>query len=125
MLSCVALRLACMCGKATLAMVVSSTCRSTAIITPTVTMIRKPVGSGWEATSGAEATGLLLAGLVEVDGRGGGQPRDHRLARRAVERDPDRHALGHFHPIAVGVLRREQRELAACPRADALDVGRE
>ena len=33
-------------GRATLAMVVSSTCSSTAIITPTVTISRSLVGSG-------------------------------------------------------------------------------
>ena len=35
-----------MCGSATLAIVVSSTCNSTAIITPTVTISRSPGGNG-------------------------------------------------------------------------------
>src|SRR3954467_596566 len=111
MLSCVALRLACMCGRATLAMVVSSTCRRTAIITPMVTMIRSPVGSTCVGLlSAAVATKPCL--LVEVDGGVDRQAGDHRLRRRSVERDPHRHALGHLDPIAVGVLRRKQREFA-------------
>src|SRR5215212_2935085 len=125
MLSWVALRLACMCGKATLAMVVSSTWSSTAIITPMVTMIRSPVGSGWEATSGAEATGLLLRRRVEIHCGGRRQAGDHRLVRLAVEYDRHRHALGPLDPIAVGILGRQQRELAARSGADALHVGGE
>ena len=39
-----------------------------------------------------------------------------------VERDPHRHPLSYLHPIAVGVLRRKNRELAAGARTDALDV---
>ena len=42
-----------MCGSATLAMVVSSTCSSTAIITAMVTMVRRCGSSGWLATPGA------------------------------------------------------------------------
>src|SRR3954469_22061654 len=120
MLSWVALRLACMCGRATLAMVVSSTCSSTAIITPTVTISSSPVGSGCVATSGALAIRLLL--VVEIDGRGDRQPRDHRLVRMTVERNPDGHALRDLDPIAVGVLGGQQREFAAGAGADALDM---
>src|SRR4029079_14900638 len=102
--SCVAERLACMCGSATLAMVVSSTCRSTAIITPMVTISRSPVGSGCAARwAGVSAIGgLLLAVVVEIDGRGDRQPGNHRPRRLAVEGDPNRHALGHLNPVAVG-----------------------
>src|SRR3954452_2085392 len=117
MVSWVALRLACICGSATLAMVVSSTCSSTAIITPTVTISRSPVGSGCAARwAGVSAiAGLLLAVVVEIDGRGDRQARDHRPRGVAVERDSNRHALRHLDPVAVGVLRRQQRELAAGP----------
>src|SRR5437868_6092410 len=114
-----------MCGSATLAMVVSSTCRSTAIITPIVTIRRSPEGSGCVATSGrlSSAIGwLLLAAVVEIDSRVDRQARDHRLGRRTLEVDPHRHALGDLHPIAVGVLRWQQRELASRSRADALYV---
>src|SRR5205085_2525798 len=114
-----------MCGSATLAIVVSSTCRSTAIITPTVTISRTPVGSGcvaiWPGVSSAMWR-LLLPGLIEIDGGRRRQAGDHRLRRRAVERDPDRYALRDLDPIAVRVLRRKQRELAARARANALDV---
>src|SRR5256885_4437313 len=120
MLSWVALRLACMCGSATLAIVVSSTCSSTAIITPMVTISRCPVGSGCVATSGALAISLLL--VVEADRGGHRKAGDHRLRRRAIEGDPHRHALRHLDPVPIGVLRREQRELAAGAHADALHV---
>src|SRR5215218_5358529 len=103
MLSCVALRLACMCGKATLAMVVSSTCSRTAIITATVTMIRSPAGSGWVTMPGPWSA-ICLAGGVEVDGGDGRQAGNHRPRRRAVESDPHRHTLRHLDPIAVGIL---------------------
>src|SRR5437868_15130594 len=113
-----------MCGSATLAMVVSSTCNSTAIITPMVTISRSPVGSGcvamWAGVSAID--GLLLALVVEIDGGVDRQPGDHRPRRLAVECDPHRHALGHLDPVAVRVLGRKQRELAAGARADALDV---
>src|SRR6476646_4695214 len=116
-----------MCGSATLAMVVSRTCNSTAIITPMVTISRSPVGSGcvaiWPGVS--SATGgvpLLLPGLVEIDGGVDRQSGDHRPRRLPVERDPHRHALRDLDPIAVGVLRREQREFAAGAGADARDM---
>src|SRR6185503_16744506 len=113
-----------MCGSATLAMVVSSTCRSTAIITPTVTISRSPVGSGCVAIwAGVSAIGaLLLLGLVEIDRGVDREAGDHRLRRRAIERDPNRHALRHLDPVAVRVLRRKQRKFASRARADALDV---
>ena len=111
-----------MCGSATLAMVVSSTCSSTAIITPMVTIIRWPVGSTCVGLAGRVAIGAVTSFLVEIDRGGDRQAGDHRLRRIAVERDPDRHALGHLDPIAVGVLGREQREFAAGAGADALDM---
>src|SRR4029079_4150106 len=98
-----------MCGSATVAMVVSRTCNNTAIITPTVTISRSPVGSGWVAIwAGVSAIGRLLAGLVEIDGRIDGQAGDHRLRRHPVEGDPHRHPLRHLDPVAVCVLRRKQ-----------------
>src|SRR5512132_337760 len=121
MLSCVALRLACMCGSATFAIVVSSTCNSTAIITPIVTMIRSPAGSGCDATF----AGVSAILLVEVDRHRGGKSGDQRLARVAVERDPNGHALSHLDPIAVGILGRNDGEFAARACADALDVSLE
>src|SRR5688572_8285434 len=101
MLSWVALRLACMCGRATLAIVVSSTCSRTAIITAMVTMIRWPLGSG----CAARCAGVSAILLVEVDRHGGGQAGDQRLAGLPVERDPHRNALRDLDPIAIGVLR--------------------
>src|SRR5437762_1005078 len=120
MLSCVALRLARMCGSAMLANVVSSTCSSTAMISPMVTISRCPVGSGCVATSGALAISLLL--VVETDRGGHRKTGDHRLRRRTVEGYPHRHTLRHLDPVPVGVLRREQRELTAGAHADALYV---
>src|SRR5947209_20266437 len=64
----------------------------------------------------------LLLGLVEIDSGGDRQARDHRSVRRTVERDPDRHTLRHLDPVAVGILRRQQGELASSARADALDM---
>ena len=46
---CAAPSEAAMCGSATLAIVVSSTCSKTAIITPTVTISRSPRGKGCDA----------------------------------------------------------------------------
>ncbi len=66
-----------------------------------------------------------LTCLSKIDGGVDRQAGDHRLRGRAVERDPHRHALGHLDPVAVGVLRRKQREFAAGAGADALDVGGE
>src|SRR6476620_11605992 len=101
MVSCVALRLACMCGSATLAIVVSSTCKSTAIITPTVTISRSLVGSGWAAIWAGVSSAIrrVLLALVEVHRRGDGQAGDHRLRGRSVEGDPHRHALRHLDPV--------------------------
>src|SRR5690349_3619115 len=100
-----------MCGSATFAIVVSSTCNSTAIITPIVTMIRSPEGSGCVATDAEFCSAierLLLLAVVEVDCRGHRQTGNHRPRGRAVESDPHRHALRHLDPVAVRVLRRKQ-----------------
>ena len=43
----------------------------------------------------------------------------------AVEGDPDGNALRDLNPIAVGILSRDDCELAARAGTDALDVGRE
>src|SRR4051794_36530295 len=113
-----------MCGSATLAIVVSSTCNNTAIITPMVTMIRSPAGSGWVAiwAGVSSAIGGLLLLAVEIDVGCHGQAGDHRPRWRSVKRYPDGHALSHFDPVPVRILRRKQRELAAGSGADALDV---
>src|SRR5690349_10512517 len=106
MLSCVALRLACMCGRATFAMVVSSTCSRTAIITPIVTMIRSAGGSGCAARcAGVPANDAVL--VPEVDGHSRRKAGDQGLAGIAVEGDPYRNPLRDLHPIAVSVLRRK------------------
>src|SRR5215218_10566342 len=114
-----------MCGRATLAMVVSSTCSSTAIITPMVTMIRSPEGSGCVATwAGVSSAifGLLLRLVFELDRGGHRKAGDHRTRKRAIKDDAHGYPLRDLDPIAVRVLGREQRELATRSRADALHV---
>src|SRR5919112_2799547 len=104
-----------MCGSATFAMVVSSTCSSTAIITPMVTMIRSPEGSGCDATWAGVSSAifvLLLRLIFELDRGRHREAGDHRTRRLAVKDDAHRHALRDLDPVAVRVLRREQRELA-------------
>src|SRR5438045_1461214 len=105
MLSCVAPRLARMCGSATFAMVVSSTWMSTASSTAMVTSARLP-GS-------RTCWSIGLAVLLELDFDLRGQARNHLAARRLVEADPDWDSLGHLHPVAIRILRRKDRELAA------------
>src|SRR5579872_4781628 len=97
-----------MCGNATLAIVVSSTCKSTAIITPMVTISRSPRGSGWVAIWAGVSSAILaclLLLVVEIDGGVDRQARNHRPRGRSVKRDTHRHPLGDLDPIAVGVLR--------------------
>ena len=114
-----------MCGSATLAMVVSSTCISMPSITADgdqdtlarleLVMLRR----GRRRGHGCAAAPPCCAGwprpVARVDDDVGGQAGDHRPARIAVERDPHRHALAHLDPIAVGVLRRQQREFEPVP----------
>src|SRR3954453_24107915 len=106
-----------MCGRATFAMVVSRTCRSTAIITPMVTISRSPEGKGCVATDAecSSAIERLLLLVLEVDRCGHRQARDHWPGGMAVEDNPYRHALRHLDPVAVGILRRKKRKLAAGP----------
>src|SRR5206468_612338 len=66
---------------------------------------------------------LLVLRLIEINGRGHRQACDHRLRWRPVEGDTNGHSLGDLDPIAIGVLRREQRELTTGTGADALDMG--
>ena len=58
-----------MCGSATLAMVVSSTCSSTAIITPTVTISRSPVGSGWVAIWAGVSSAMRLGYFLPLSSK--------------------------------------------------------
>ena len=69
----------------------------------------------------AEQAGKAPGGAgVDRNGRAHAGAQRHALAFR-VELQPHRDALRHLHPVAGGVLRRQQRELRAGSGADALD----
>src|SRR5512135_1405259 len=104
MLSGVASSCPAMLGSATLTMVVSSTCMMVAAITATAVRTRLLFIA---ASLQLHAHGRCRAdaqGMVGVGGR---------------ELDAHRHALGDLHPVAGGVLRRQQREGSAGAAADA------
>src|SRR5512143_3220541 len=105
MLSGVASSCPAMLGSATLMMVVSSTCMMVAAITATAVRTRlafMPVLLQLHAHRRRRADAQRVLGI----GRG--------------EPDAHRHALGDLHPVAGGVLRRQQREGRAGAAADAL-----
>src|SRR3954470_23061658 len=123
-------------GSATLAIVVSSTCRSTAIMMATV---RMPCSSASSFSVGtwcgcAAAVAMALAGggplrrpdserpLLRIDRHVDRKAGEQRPSRLAVDRDAHRHALSHLHPIAVGVLRGQQREFRAGAASDRGDM---
>ncbi|MPL60705.1 hypothetical protein SDC9_06266 [bioreactor metagenome] len=65
-------------------------------------------------------TGLGLG----VDGDRGGETRAQAVQIRALgQPQPHRHALRHLHPVAGGVLRRQDRELGPGARAHGFDRG--
>src|SRR5512143_2685271 len=122
--SCVALIAPCMCGSATLAIVVSSACMMVASITDTV---MRPRWGAWGAATltgrSSEGDAEQVAAMPGVDFDHGAQSRTQLgHARARVEPDPDRHALGDLHPVARGVLRRDDRELGAGGGTQALDL---
>src|SRR6266702_5038939 len=57
---------------------------------------------------------------IDVDGDAHAGAQD-RIVRLAVDADAHRDALDYLDPIAARVLRRQDRELGAARRADALD----
>src|SRR4051794_35006438 len=102
-----------MCGRATLAIVVSSICMTIAPMTPIVTSHRCLTWSiGWPGT------GSAMVRLC-VDLHLGAETGDQRTRRSAVNRDAHRHALSHLDPVAIGVLRRKHRELRSGARTNA------
>src|SRR3990167_6876704 len=111
MVSCVALSEAVMCGRATLAIVVSSVYITIAAIEPT-------------SISGRlrETSGGCSALLADMDGDVGTEAGDQRSLRLAVDGNADRHALDHLDPIAGGVLRRENREFRTRAGSDGFVV---
>src|SRR5690606_28187290 len=122
-----------MCGMATLAIVMSSTCSSVAAITPTISRRWFSTGSSATSSSGAgaarpppRAEPAALAKLpppaVGKDGDVGRQAGNQRPRALLVDRDPHRHALGHLDPVAGGVLSRQHREFGTRTRADRGDV---
>src|SRR5688572_7513469 len=93
-----------MCGSATLAIVVSRICMIIAPMMPTVSRPRFLTGSeAWPGT-GSGTT------VLRVDRDVGAEASDHRARRRAVDRDAHRNALRDLHPVAIGILRREDGE---------------
>src|SRR4051812_47885901 len=135
-----------MCGSATLAIVVSSTWSSTAIMietvrTPWASPSSLSVGTWgcWVAAADAIGCSGLARGRRLRRGRLLGLPRRRRLllgidrhvgrkpgkklaARIAVDRDPHRHALGNLDPIARRILRRQHRKFGARAAADRGDM---
>ena len=64
----------------------------------------------------------LLPDLDLCDGRHAGHEAAFAIAHAlAVESDPDRHTLDDSGEVARGVVRRQQRELGAAGRSEALD----
>src|SRR3954454_21174678 len=136
-----------MCGSATLAMVVSSTCISMPRMTPIVTRAWASGPSWWCWGLGAVAAAIDYCpsspggeggwvaplamlptrdpparAIARVDADVGREAGDHRPAGIAVDRDPNRHPLPHLDPIAARILRRQNRELRAGAGTDAGDV---
>src|SRR6188508_804068 len=130
-------------GSATFAIVVSITCISVASMIDTTSSVRR-AGSGVVFCSSIE--GLLLAGASSACSVARGdrgvtrarapQASEHRVLgagvdahlcahagaqgrtlARVLEREPHRDALHDLHPVAGGILRRQQRELGARGRA--------
>src|SRR5674476_1336524 len=103
MLSGVASSCPAMLGSATLTIVVSSTCMMVAAITAV------PVN-----------TRLVFIKLFQLHAHGCRRADAQRvLGIRRGELDAHRHALRDVHPVAGGVLRRQQRECRACAPAQA------
>src|SRR5690606_30141331 len=122
-----------MCGVATLAIVMPTTCSSVAAITPTISSRWFSTGS-WATSSigagaarpppraGRAALAKLPPPAVGEDGDVARQAGDQRPRALLVDRDPYWHSLRHLDPVAGGVLRWEDRELRARARPDRGDV---
>src|SRR4051794_30686161 len=133
MVSWAAPRLPCMLGSATLAMVVSSTCMMVASMIDTVIMPACFTGLAGDAGPVAMMEGLLVLNVAGCGGtdagpgecradRGGQAARvagidfdigaetraEWHVGRGLFDRQTDRHALDHLHPIAGRVLGRQQ-----------------
>src|SRR5690606_17325608 len=105
-----------MCGNATLAIVMSSTCSSVAAMTPTISSRWFSTGS-WATSSSAAvearsppraeraARAQLPLPAVDEDGDVGRQAGDQRPRTLLVNRNPHRHALRHLDTVTGGVLR--------------------
>src|SRR5688500_7762217 len=119
MLSWVAPSDACIWGRATLAMVVSSTCINVPAMIATVSShLCRTVTAG---LSGAGIAGLLAL-VVDMHGHLGAHTGDQLPGGLAVNGNPHRNALGDLHPIAVGILCREDGKFRSGADADALNM---
>ena len=123
-----------MCGRATLAMVMSSTTMIIAtmlemVIRPRCLTSTKPPAAARAHCSasfgGYSAAAAEPGPLFEIDRDRGAQSGTERQVDGVVEADADRHALHDFDPVAGGVLRGQQRELRAGAGADAGDLAGE
>src|SRR5258708_89518 len=105
-----------MCGRATFAIVESSACMIVASITEMVMM----PWLGTATNSPGPAARRLLLGLVpelprpavvrvdfDRDTHAGGK---RQVGMAGIDRDPHRQPLHHLHPVARGILRRQQGE---------------
>src|SRR5262245_22241356 len=120
-------------------MVVSSACMMVASITQTVMMPRWGTALLILLSSHASRCPMRLlfrrdrrraeerpqaaamAGIDrDVDAHAGGQPGSACLV---LDGELHRHALHHLHPVAGGVLRRQDREFGTGRRAHARDLG--
>src|SRR5690606_38926383 len=122
-----------MCGVATLAIVMPTTCSSVAAITPTISSRWFSTGS-WATSSigagaarpppraGRAALAKLPLPAVGEDGDVARQAGDQRPRALLVDRDPYRHSLRHLDPVARGVLRLGARVLRARAAPDRGDV---
>ena len=118
-------RLPAMCGRATLATLVSSTSMNVASMT--VSAISHGTVAGLPVAGGAVGAGLPAAihrtctcGTTDIPGASG-----WARVGRLVEDDLDRHALDDLDVVAGGVFRRQQAEAGAGAGLDAVDVAAE
>src|ERR1700691_266569 len=104
-----------MCGKATLAMLVSSTSMNAAMATTIATS--HGLNFGVQISVGA-ATAHLLDIHFRIHRQAGPQAMIVVLA--GIQIDANRHPLHHFHIVSSGVFRRQQAETRSAGAPDLL-----
>src|SRR3546814_13359546 len=111
MLSCVAPNVACIWGKATFAIVESSTCISVPAITA---MVSSPLCLTFNGANSA-------AGVADIDLHLSAHASNERACGFAVDGDANRNALRYLHPVSIGVLCRNDRLFGSRTCRNAFD----